>query len=229
MLSKADHEAREYRVTASTLAEFLGFHAYSSPSQAWDYHTGAIPFPESDNTRLGQLIEPGLVQFAAWKLGWKEYAYPCGTRVSTEYPWAAATPDCLHPSGTMGIQTKNQNFHMAKFYLGRPRPGNQADNDLLPAYMNSQCQWEMMVMGANRWYLGTYFGGNNFPIYKIWRDQAMLDLLIPRAHAFWKQHIDPDGPRTRPTDENWNPTVGKKKPKKLSREEILAAPIQAFK
>ena len=82
MLSEEDQEVRRFRVTASTVAAFLGFHWYSSPLQQWEYHMGVREFPASPNTRLGSLIEPGLAQFAVEELGWKEWRYPCGARRS---------------------------------------------------------------------------------------------------------------------------------------------------
>jgi len=227
VLTPTDKEIRRYRITASTLSGFIGLNPFSSPSLTWDYHTERIPFPENDNTKLGQLLEPGLIAFGAYKLQWDEYLYPCGTRISKEHPWACATPDALKPDGSTGIQAKNQNFYMKNGYLGKPSPETAADNDLLPPYMNLQCQWEMMVLGSNRWHLSTYFGGNDFRIYKVWRDQPMIDRLIPIAFEFWKNHIDPDGPCTRPSDEHWNPNAGKVKPRKKTRAEILAAPVQS--
>ncbi len=224
MLTGEDHAARANRVTASTVAAFLGFHWYSSPSQAWDYHTGALVFPENDDTLLGELIEPGLVRFGAMKLGWSEYLYPCGTRVSEDLPWAAATPDAMTVTGTVGLQCKNQNFHMAKGYHGKPGALGPSDNSNVPPYMNAQCQWEMLVTGAVRWYLGTYFGGRDYRLYSIWRDQSLLDRMVGQSFTFWQKHLDPEGPQERPTDEGWNRTVGKPRARRATRAELLAAP-----
>lgn len=225
MLSEEDLATRLGRITASTVAAFLGFHWYSSPSQQWDYHTGRVPFPESVDTRLGELLEPGLVRYAVEKLGWTKYLYPCGTRVSQELPWAAATPDCMTIAENLGIQAKNQNYHMAKGYLGSPQSHGASDNALVPAYMLAQCQWEMLVTGAVRWYLCTYFGGRDFRIYQIWRDQSLIDRLVPKAYVFWQDHIDPEGPQSRPSDEGWNQNVGRRKPRRLRGDELIAAPI----
>lgn len=225
MLNEQDLALRRGRVTASTVAAFLGFHRFSSPSQAWDYHTERIPFPMNRNTRLGELLEPGLVQFAVEELKWKKYRYPCGTRVSKEIPWAAATPDCMTVAMTIGIQVKNQNSYMASGYLAAPGSHGKSDNALVPAYMLAQCQWEMLVTGAPTWYLGTYFGGQDFRLYTIWRDQALIDRLVAKAYLFWKQHLDFDGPMTRPTDENWNRDVGRRKNRMKTAAELIAAPI----
>lgn len=225
MLTAEDKAARANKVTASTVAAFLGFHWYSSPSQAWDYHTGRLEFPENDDTRLGELLEPGLVRFGAMKLGWSEYLYPCGTRVSEDFPWAAATPDALTVDGKVGLQQKNQNFHMAKTYHGPPGALGPSDNANVPPYLNAQCQWEMLVTGSIRWYLGTYFGGRDYRLYSIWLDQPMLSKMMVKAFDFWKEHLDPDGPMERPTDENWNRSIGRPSPRKASRAELIASPI----
>ncbi len=225
MLSAEDQEARAGRVTASTVAAFLGFHWYSSPSKAWDYHTGALEWVDNDDTLLGELLEPGLVKFGAMKLGWNEYLYPCGTRVSDDLPWAAATPDAMEVNGHVGLQIKNQNFHMLKGYHGPPGTLGPSDNVNVPPYMNAQCQWEMLVTGAVRWYLGSYFGGRDFRLYSIWRDQALLDRMLPKAYQFWQKRLDPAGPQTRPTDEGWDRNVSKPRARRATRAELVAAPI----
>ncbi len=225
MLSEQDKADRQGRVTASTVAAFLGFHWYSSPSQAWDYHTGCVAFPANIDTRLGELLEPGLVLYAVEKLKWSRYVYPCGTRISKSLPWAAATPDCLSTDGKMGIQVKNQNPHMTKGYLGKPGSYGPSDNTIVPAYMLAQCQWEMMVTGAMRWWLASYFGGRDFRLYQIWRDNALIERLQSSAHSFWLNHLDPDGPRTRPSDDGWNKSVGRKRGRKLRGAELIAARI----
>lgn len=230
MLSESDHAARKGRVTASTVSAFLGFHRYQSPASAWELHTGLREFEENDDVRLGQYLEPGLVQAVTTRLGWPqdEYLYPCATAVDG---WTAATPDVLHVDIKVGgIQIKNQNPHMARTYLGSPGTVGECDNTLLPAYMLGQCQWEMAVIGSPRWFLATYLGGRDLRIYRIWRDDEMIQRMRIKALAFWKAHLDPDGPMERPSDANWNPGVGAKtRPRKLRGADLLNQPTPGGK
>lgn len=233
MLTQQDIEIRKTRITASTIASFLGFHWYQSPSQAWDLHTGIRQFEMNDSVRMGEYLEPGLVKAITARLGWKGYEYPCSTVISKEYPWAAATPDVAKifspTEGTdtgWGIQVKNQNPHMKKTYKGSPGSFGHCDNVALPPHALVQCQWEMLVTGAPRWYFATYLGGQDLWIFNIWRDQSMLDQIIPKAGQFWRNHLDPNGPMERPSDAKWNPRVGKTTiPRKLRGEELLNQPI----
>jgi len=230
MLSDSDLALRKGRVTASTVSAFLGFHRYESPSSAWELHLGLRKFAMNDDVRLGQYLEPGLVQAITARLGWayEKYVYPCPTVADG---WTAATPDVLHLDlAEGGVQIKNQNPHMGKFYLGTPGSVGPSDNTLIPAYMLGQVQWEMAVIGSPRWYLATYLGGRDLRIYRIWRDDAMIQRMRVKALAFWKQHLDPKGPQTRPSDLNWNPGVGhKQRPRKLRGTELLNQPIPGAK
>ena len=251
MLTEQDETARRGRVTASTVAAFLGFHWYQSPSQAWELHTGLREFEMNDSVRLGQYLEPGLVEAVTARLGWHDYIYPCQTIISQDYLWAAATPDVMlgttileqninvvdgkltrsmlyakPPTELLGIQIKNQNPHMKKTYKGSPGAFGESDNVSLPPHALAQCQWEMLVTGASRWYFATYLGGKDLWIFNIWRDQAMLDRMIPKAEKFWRNHLDPDGPMDRPSDAKWNPKLGKTTvPRKLRGAELLNQPI----
>ncbi len=234
MLTNEDLANRYGRITASCVSAFLGFHRYKSPSAMWDQHTGAVPFVTNDDIRLGEHLEPGLVAAVTERLGWKndvsgvrmDYHYPCPTLVSSDLPWAAATPDVIHSDITQGgIQIKNQNPHMAKTYQGTPGTVGKSDNSLVPPYMLGQCMWEMLVFDAPVWKLVTYFGGRDLRIYRIWRDQKMLDQMVSKAHAFWKAHIDPKGPMMRPSDANWRPTVGaKQRPRRLRGMDLINQP-----
>lgn len=233
MLTEQDRKIRATRVTASTIAAFLGFHWYQSPSSAWALHTGLREFEENDNVRMGQFLEPGLVQAVTTRLGWGQYVYPCPTLIAADHAWAAATPDVVrseHGEGwqniDVGIQIKNQNSHMRKTYKGSPGAFGSSDNVALPPYMLAQCQWEMMVTGAERWYFATYLGGGDLWIFNLWRDQPMIDRLLERGHHFWREHLDPEGPRTEPSDGDWNPRVGRDPVRrKLAGAELLAQPI----
>lgn len=230
MLSDSDLALRKGRVTASTVSAFLGFHRYQSPSSAWELHTGRREFEMNDDVRLGQFLEPGLVRAVTTRLGWSrdQYEYPCPTQVEG---WMAATPDILNVAPMIGgVQIKNQNPHMARTYLGTPGSVGPSDNTLLPAYMLGQVQWEMLVVGSPRWYLATYLGGRDLRIYRIWRDDVMINRLEARAFEFWKRHLDPDGPQERPSDANWNPGVGhKQRPRKLKGAELLNQPTPGVK
>jgi predicted phage-related endonuclease len=101
------------------------------------------------------------------------------------------------------------------------------DNDLIPVYHHMQCQWEMGVAGFRRWVLAVYFGGDEFRLYRIERNDLMLAMMRRRAHEFWRRHLDPSGPLLRPDDAHWQPHIGvrdARKPK-LTGDALLNAPI----
>ncbi len=236
MLTDYDLEVRKNRVTASNVSAFLAFHPWKTPSAAWELHTGIREFQTNDDVRLGEFLEPGLVQAVTTRLGWPEgsFEYPCRSLIGIDYPWAAATPDVLQleqghidPKEMAGIQIKNQNPHMARGYKGTPGTVGPCDNTLIPLYMLGQCQWEMLVTGRLKWFFATYMGGRDLRIYRIWRNDTMLGKMIPKALAFWKEHIDPDGPQTRPDDAKWNPNIGKpvSRSRKLKGADLLNQPI----
>ncbi|KKN12267.1 hypothetical protein LCGC14_1018190 [marine sediment metagenome] len=201
MLTKRQLKIRLRKVMASSAAALLERHPYVSRFEAWAQAMGLAEGPEySDAMRMGDVLEATLVKEAARRLGWPKKVRKMGTVFHQNHLWAGCTPDGVKCSNGefIGMQVKNSGIHMAKGYQGQPGEGGEWDNDLIPAYHNFQCQWEMFVMNANSWHLVVYFGGADFRIYNLRRDADLIQLMSENLWKFWLEHIDPDGPQTEP-------------------------------
>jgi hypothetical protein len=144
-----------------------------------------------------------------------------------------ATPDLISVKEKIGLQIKNHRPYI-KSYKEKPGRSGKWDNAAIPLHINIQCQWEMYNTAAalqdpaygEAWVLVSYFGGPDRRIYWIRRDSILLNGLISGALTFWRNHLDPSGPCTAPTEWPWRARpVVKNKPMKLTPAERAAAPI----
>lgn len=203
MLTDEQKAVRVGKGMASEVTALLGEHPYASRLETWALNLGLMEFAGNVNTELGDMLEPGLKNYAATLLGWKTWEEP-GTIFRKSLPWAGCTPDMLSPAGDpetpSGVQIKNSGLHMAKDYDGDPTPLDEPgfDNDAIPLYHLMQCQWEMFVSRRVNWFLGVYFGGKDFRLYKLDYDLDLVNLMVDNMTSFWVQHLDPNGPQSEP-------------------------------
>ncbi len=202
MLTEEQKVVRVTKVMASEICAMMGEHPYQSAMEAWALNLGLTEFGGNEATRMGDYLEPGLRDAAADMLDWPSYLEP-GTIFHPRHAWAGCTPDMWSPVGVepkSGVQIKNSGLHMAKDYIGDPTALDAVgfDNDIIPFYHLVQCQWEMFVSRRTRWYLGVYFGGRDFRLYKLEYDPELVGLLLPAGHKFWAAHLDPEGPQGEP-------------------------------
>ena len=225
---------RKDKLTGSTIAAYLGFNPYCSPLEQWELNAGLREFQGNEDTVAGNELERALGDWACKDLGVTDAVWDAGTLVHPRETYFAATPDVILPSECSGIQIKNHRPIVARKYLGKPGANGKWDNALVPLHINMQMQWELLIcssvygwpLGARYWLLVSYFGGGERRIYWIRQDASLTAGLILAGRKFWKQHLDPSGPHTPPTDWPWKAKPAKEHRKlKLSPAELAAAPI----
>ena len=232
-LSDLEKKVRKDRVTASTVSAYLGYNPFQSPLEAWEINAGLRCFTGNNATEIGQAMESSI----ALRVGRLEelgVALEPLPIVHQLHPWWSATPDRLFPEKQIGLQVKNHEPHMIRSFLGKPGSAGEWDNDLIPIYQHMQVAWELAATASllgrewKVWILAAYFGGSNLRLYRIRRHEPFLEAMQGAAFAFWKQHLDPAGPRTRPDDSGWERRKEKPRPRRgadLSDAELLAAPL----
>lgn len=231
-MANLDHEKRKDRLTGSTVAAYLGYSPYCSPREQWELNNGRRIFAGNRATEIGKFVEEGLARFTQkdLKLGTMKQGHTINHPEMPEF-WAA-TPDYLFSKDHIGLQIKNHWPHMAKGFVDFPGKRGEWDNELVPMYHQMQCQWERACYEAVHgrewkvWLLGCYFGGADFRVYRIRRDEKLLNAMTRVGIEFWRDHLDPTGPCTEPSNAHWQ-KAQKEKPRtpKMSTAELAAAPV----
>ena len=186
-------------IGGSEIAAAVGISRYKSQFALWLEKTGKSP-PLSGNvcTRLGQLCEPRARQLYADATGHAVITPPCSI-FHERFPWARATPD--------GV-VENDPRHLVQIKCVGYYVGRRWKYDGLPIEIEAQCQWEMLVTGADRNDLCAIVGSDELAwerlilgdeidparvfdsatlqITTIHRNEYDISILLDRAQQFWR-------------------------------------------
>lgn len=69
------------------------------------------------------------------------------------------------------------------------RSGTVVTEHKIPVYYETQVQWYMGITGAKTCYVAVLIGGSDFRIYKVDRDEAVIQSLIEGCAKFWLHHV----------------------------------------
>lgn len=84
------------------------------------------------------------------------------------------------------LECKTANAYLAKLW--------GENDDEIPDYYMTQCQWYMGITGAEICHLAVLIGGQDFRTYRILFDQELFDMLFEECRKFWFDHVLADVP-----------------------------------
>lgn len=217
----SDPEERRKGIGGSDVAVILGLSPYKTPLDLWMQKRGLWEDQsESEAAYWGTVMEPVLVReyaqrhrcavirsdpFDGYRVEGLEALHPAsdphpasgllGTLVHPRYPWARGHVDGIGLS-EMAAPTHVVECKTASEYL-KGRWGEE-DTDQVPEYYLVQIQWYLMLADLEVAHLAALIGGNKFRRYIIPRDQALIDILLAEAAAFWDRVEREDPPAPEP-------------------------------
>lgn len=175
------HTSRTRGIGASEAAAVLGLSPWVTPLQLWERKTGrAGPQPDNPAMKRGRELEPKVLQ---------KYTEQTKTMIapnhhvyaSSVHSFMLATPDAFIPGQKGGIEAKT----------GRPFTEP-------PVYYRCQVQQQMYVMDWEFVDL-VLLVGEDVRIWRIPRDEALIERLIEAEGVFWECVLQ-DTPPTDPND-----------------------------
>lgn len=194
---------RKKGIGGSDVAAILGFSPYKSPYQLWLDKTGRSERKESQNesAHFGNLLEDVVA---------KEFSRRSGMKVQRvtqqlfleEHPWALGNIDraVINPeiSGNVRfkdgalttdqlLECKTASEYMSKLF-------GEEGSDQVPDYYLTQCLWYLMITGCQVIHLAVLIGGNKFRMYRIERDDDLIESIFKQVKAFWFNHVIADVP-----------------------------------
>lgn len=197
IISPGDRERwlaeRRTGLGGSDAAAALGVSPWCSPLRLYLIKTGqAEDDAESEPMRRGRRMEAVIAQ---------EYQDATGsTMIAEQYfvrnaaqPWLFATLDGMRDDGVI-VEYKNVGMRSA-------REWGDEDGEQIPMHYLCQVHHQMAVTGAERCDVAALIGGQDFRVYPIASDEAMIQLLIENEAIFWDRvvRLDPPPP-TVPAD-----------------------------
>lgn len=165
-------DARRDGVGASEVAAICGLSPYASALSVWIDKTRGREETDSDELAYGREMEGAIIARFARESGKCVKSHPYAVWRSVRWPWMTCTPDAWCCDENAGVEAKTQfPYH---------RTG------AIPLAWELQAQAQMAVMGWERVYIPTYYGGRQFEILTVERDEETIEEIARITKTFWE-------------------------------------------
>lgn len=181
---------RKGGVGSSDAAAAVGLHPYKSQLQLWLEKTGRdgnlpVVDPNDDQSPMywGTLLEPIVAA---------HYTRRTGNRVRRvnavlqhpEHPWMLANLDreVLGAPDVQILECKTAGIHGSRLWV-----------DGVPEYVQLQVMHQLAVTGKQAADVAVLLGGQELQVFRIARDDELIDQLITLEQRFWG-HVERDEP-----------------------------------
>lgn len=185
-LTAEQQDIRRTGVGASEVPALCGLSPWSTALDVWLAKTGAVgPMDPSDAMEAGNRFEDAI---GGWYHDRTGRAVVKGeTLRHPDHPHHLATPDLLWADDPSGLT-------QIKLVLGSAEDwGEEEDGEAgVPEYVRAQEQWEMHVSGrsvADVCAFGAFRGKQKLRIYRVQRDDELIDFLSEIVDHFWAVNV----------------------------------------
>lgn len=197
MLSPDQRLARAHRIGSSDAAAIVNLDPYRTPFDVWARLTGRLPADDSENsaTMLGTYLEAGLLDYVEARVAKR----PLARHVALEHPdgLRSCNLDGLVHAGPL-VEAKVSGL------LARPEHFDEwgmDGTDEVPTHVLLQVHHQFAVANAQPDLAGVdeaivvallQFRG--FVVYRVRRNDQLVDALAEREVAFLRDHVDTNTP-----------------------------------
>ena len=171
--------ARPHSLGASEVAAVVGLNPWWSAHDVWLKKRGFVEEVETTQSRVGQLIEPVILQLYCEDTG--ATVEGRGTSAHPVETWATATPDGHVVGASRLVEIKCVGYRSAHHWT--------SEDDGIPDYYRTQAEWQCMVTGAEECDVAALIGGTDFRIYRIKRDPSLAAAILESCKRFWFDHV----------------------------------------
>lgn len=189
-------QARRSGIGGSDIAAIVGASPYAT---AYDIYKSKVEEPEDEETEFaywGHMLEDTVAKEFSKRMDLKVQNVNFIMR-HPDHTWAIANIDraIVNPAIAGNVRFKNGELttdmilecKTASEYVGNDWGSEETDE--VPDQYQCQGQWYMGVTGALVLYMAVLIGGNKFRIYRIERNQELIDYLFSEAESFWINHV----------------------------------------
>jgi len=181
-LLPSDPDARATGIGGSDVAMILGVSRFGSAMRVYlEKRRQVAPLIETSRMRWGKILEEPVA---------REYEVQSGRKVRRaaafirhpDYPWAFANIDRW--SDLKGTPRRVLEVKTADVF-SRSDFGEKGTDQVPPDYL-LQVMWYLFVTGKDEADMAVLVGGNDFGIYLIKRDDALITKMLTICAAFWE-------------------------------------------
>lgn len=190
-------KARQSGLGGSEVAAVLGLSPYKTPYQVWlDKKAQEVNDSTSEPAFWGTVLEEPIAQVFSQRSGLKIQRVNQMMR-HVDHSFALANIDraIVNPdiAGNVrfksGALTTDQILEVktASAYLKKMWG---TEDDHVPDYYMTQCQWYLGITGVELCHLAVLIGGQEYRHYKITRDDELITMLLDTGKYFWETYVE---------------------------------------
>lgn len=179
---------RNQGLGASDAAAAVGLSKWKTPFQLWQEKTGQGGAANEDTVELealhlemGKVLEPVAIARFEKKMG-----YQVGRRgeqiIDSAHPWRWVTLDGMATDGGL-IEAKSVGFAHPDDW------GDELEDGAIPMQYLIQVQHGLAITGALHAWVPVIVLNREFRIYRVQRDQELIQMLTEKELEFW-QHVE---------------------------------------
>lgn len=175
---------RRTAITATDAAMILGLSKFGGPMDVFLDKTGqGIEKEVSGPMEWGRRLErPILIAYADAIGGGIAFRDSYELTRSKLFPLIGATLDAVRLDDGRPVDAKNVRFPSAEW--------GESGTDKIPLYYACQLYVQMFVEEKDVADLAVLFGGQDFRIYTLHRNEETMTAIVDRCLAFWLAHVE---------------------------------------
>ena len=207
-------EIRKRGIGGSDIGAVLGFNPYKGAVELYEEKAGLRPAPdlsEKESVYWGHALEDIVAEEFARRTGFKtqrvnytllrdgfmvaniDRAVVNPAVAKTVRPNKAVTTDGLALTTDTILEIKTAGSRSENLWGESQEAeiiaGNVVSEHKIPDSYELQVQWYMAVTGARICFVAVLIGGQDFRIYRVDRDDALINVMTQRAREFWFEHV----------------------------------------
>ena len=168
-------EERKNFIGASDVPMILGVSPWGNALRVYKEKLGLVPsFKGNTRTRLGELLEEGLLQLTSEELGYP--ILPNQRRVKGIF---AANNDGLVDGLPIGVEVKTTT---------EEKDWGEEYTDEVPMHVLMQTQAQAYCGDLDVVYVPALVAGR-FRLYRVEREDSLIDEIVARGTQFWEEHV----------------------------------------
>lgn len=188
-------EARRTYLGSHDTSAISGLNPYRKPINVFmDKLAMSTPQEPTERMRWGLSLQSAILAEFADRIGGVELEPEHFIRHSS-LPWFGGTPDATIAGRKAGVDAKNVQFNRGEW--------GEEHTDQVPRYILFQCHHFLALTGYDVWHVAALFGGCEFKIYDIERDNELAEMIIEMDGRFWSEHIQMEIPPEVDDSEGW--------------------------
>jgi putative phage-type endonuclease len=169
---------RQQGIGGSDAAAAVNLSRWKSPLRLWQEKVGEAKPEPADNEyqHFGRVLEGVVADEFARRRGLKLRRVNQTLR-HAEFDFMMAHIDRRVLGAREGLECKTASLRMAKDW--------GEESDAVPTEYLAQAAHYMGVTGFDAWHVAVLIAGNSFKMYRIERDQELIEALFVRERIFW--------------------------------------------